>query len=287
MKIVTYSLLGLLVVVSGMAAYYASEQKTTVEVLVSARRGLTGDVSGMEATNKELEIGAAAAASTRKKSTEDARQQLAVTQEAVNKLMDAKRDAEATAKEKAEAESKLAEAEKRKEELEQMQEEFIAKLHAVPGLEDADTENAVDTLKEKIEEHGKKIATLLEEQKKAVEQREKLNEEVSSAESELQKKREENDKFVELYRSNGTEYIIDAVDNQWHFVIFNAEDNSGLVPGDTTLMLVRRDGVSLTALRVVRVSGRQVVAEYDEESLPRGVALEVGDRVLRKVPAGS
>ncbi len=287
MKIVTYSLLGLLVVVSCVAAYYASEQKTTVEVLVSARHGLSGDVSGMEATNKELEIGAAAAASTRKKSTEDAKQQLAVTQEAVNKLMDAKRDAEATGKEKEEAESKLAEAEKRKDELEQMQEEFTTKLHAVPGLEDADAENAVDTLKEKIEEHGKKIATLLEETKKVVEQREKLNTEVSSAESELQKKREENDKFADTYRNNGAEYTIDAVDTQWHFVIFNAEEDNGLIPGDTTLMLVHRDGVSVTTLRVVRVSGCQVVAEYDEKSLPRGVCLEIGDRVLRKVPAGS
>ncbi len=287
MKIVPYILLGLLIVVAGLGVYYASDQKTTMEVLVSARRGLTGDVSGMEATNRDLETSAATTASTRSKELKQAKDQLAVTQEAVNKLDDAKRDAESAKADVESAQNELQEAKKRQEELAQMREAFDASIRAVPGLESADEETAVDTMNSKLEEYDSEIASLSAEKKKLGEQREQLNQDVSIAEVEYQKKKDTNDKFAEAYRNNGVEYSIAAVNPQWHFVIFSAGEDSGLIPGDTTPLLVQRDGVSITTLRIVRVNGGQIVAEYDEKKLPRGIVPEVGDLVLRKVPVGS
>ncbi len=287
MKIVSYTLLSLLVVVAGLGAYYASDQKATMEVLVSARRGLTGDVSGMEAVNRDLVTSAAATASNRSKELKQAKEQLAVTQEAVHKLDDAKSEADSVKADVESVQNELQEAKKRQEELAQMKEGLVTSIRAVPGLENADEESAVETMNSELEEYDKEIASLKEEKKKLTEQREQLNQEVSDAEAEFQKKKADNDRFAEAYRNNGVEYSIAAVNPQWHFVVFNVGEDSGLIPGDSTPLLVQRDGVSITSLRIVRVNGGQIVAEYDEEKLPRGVVPEVGDRVLRKVPVGS
>ena len=186
-----------------------------------------------------------------------------------------------------ELEARNAEAEKQQEELAERKEQLLAALHNVPGLENADTESAVDALHTKVQESSEEVTKLDEQNKKLVEQRRDLNKDVSDAQTEFKAKKNQNDRFLEAYRRNGDEYTVAAVNPRWRFVVFNAGGNSGFFPGDTTPLLVQRDGIAIATLRIVSVSGGQVVAEYDEDSLPRGVSIEVGDRVLRKVPVGS
>ncbi len=287
MKIVTYILLSCVVVLGLVGYYYASSQDTTMRMLVGARTGFTSEPAGMVLTNKNLVTEAATIAKTRSDALKANKSRQAEALNAVEKLDDARRAAE---NHKAEMERMIArneEAAQHQDELEQQKNELSAQLQSIPGLENADTENAADTLHSYVQENSEAIAKLDEQSKKLVAQREELNKEVSQATVDLNAKKEQNVKFMETYRNNGLEYTIAAVNPQWHFVVFNAGEDSGFYPGDTTPLLVQRNGIAIATLRIVSVSGGQVVAEYDEEKLPRGVMLEVGDLVLRKVPMGS
>ncbi len=287
MKIVTYILLSCVVVLALVGYHYASNQETTLRMLVGARAGFAEDPAGMELTNKNLITEAATIAKTRSDALKANTSRQAETSRAVEKLEDARHSAE---NHKAEMDRMVArneEAALQQEELAKQKEEFTAQLHSVPGLENADAENAVDALHAVVQESSEAITKLDEQSKKLVSQRQELNEGVSSAEVDFKAKKEQNDRFLETYRNNGAEYTIAAVNPQWHFVVFNAGEDSGFYPGDTTPLLVHRNGVSIATLHIVSVSGGQVVAEYDEKELPLGVMLEVGDLVLRKVPMGS
>lgn len=287
MKIVTYILLSCVVVLALVGYHYASNQETTLRMLVGARAGFAEDPAGMELTNKNLITEAATIAKTRSDALKANTSRQAETSRAVEKLEDARHSAE---NHKAEMDRMVARNEEvalQQEELAKQKEEFTAQLHSVPGLENADAENAVDALHAVVQESSEAITKLDEQSKKLVSQRQELNEGVSSAEVDFKAKKEQNDRFLETYRNNGAEYTIAAVNPQWHFVVFNAGEDSGFYPGDTTPLLVHRNGVSIATLHIVSVSGGQVVAEYDEKELPLGVMLEVGDLVLRKVPMGS
>lgn len=287
MKIVTYILLSCVVVLALVGYHYASNQETTLRMLVGARAGFAEDPAGMELTNKNLITEAATIAKTRSDALKANTSRQAETSRAVEKLEDARHSAE---NHKAEMDRMVArneEAALQQEKLAKQKEEFTAQLHSVPGLENADAENAVDALHAVVQESSEAITKLDEQSKKLVSQRQELNEGVSSAEVDFKAKKEQNDRFLETYRNNGAEYTIAAVNPQWHFVVFNAGEDSGFYPGDTTPLLVHRNGVSIATLHIVSVSGGQVVAEYDEKELPLGVMLEVGDLVLRKVPMGS
>lgn len=287
MKIVTYILLSCVVVLALIGYHYASNQETTLRMLVGARAGFAEDPAGMELTNKNLITEAATIAKTRSDALKANASRQAETTRAMEKLEDARHSAE---NHKAEVERMTArneEAALHQEELAKQKEEFAAQLHSVPGLENADSESAVDALHTVVQENSEAIAKLDEQNKKLVSQRKDLNEGVSSATVNFNTKKEQNDRFMETYRNNGVEYRVAAVNPQWHFVVFNAGEDSGFYPGDTTPLLVRRNGVSIATLRIVSVGGGQVVAEYDEKELPLGVMIEVGDMVLRKVPMGS
>ena len=287
MKIVTYVLLGCVVVLALIGYHYASTQKATVRMLVGARAGFSEDPAGMELTNKNLITEAATVAKARSDALKANTSRQAEAANAMEKRDDARSSAE---KHKAEMESATARSEEaaaHQEELAKQKEELIAQLQSVPGLENADTENAVDALHDVVQENSEAIAKLDEQSKKLVSQRKGLNDDEAAATATFNTKKEANDRFTEQYRDNDVEYTIAAVNPQWHFVVFNASENSGFYPGDTTPLLVRRNGVAIATLRIVSVSGGQVVAEYNEKELPLGVMPEVGDMVLRKVPMGS
>ena len=287
MKIVTYTLLSCLVALAALCWYYASNQETTVRLLVGARSGFTSDPAGMVRVNKELVTEAATVAKSRSDLLKSNETRQAEALSAVEKLEDTRRVVEEHKNKVEELQNRNAEAEKNQDELATQKDALLAQLRSVPGLEDADMENAVDTLRSKVQGKAEDIAKLSEQNKKLTGQRKELNQAVSEATVEFNSKKEANDKFMETYSKNGVEYTVAAVNPQWHFVVFNAGEDSGFYPGDTTPLLVQRNGVAITTLRIVSVSGGQIVAEYDESTLPRGVTLEVGDQVLRKVPVGS
>ena len=160
-------------------------------------------------------------------------------------------------------------------------------LRAVPGLEDSDLDSAVEDLGKKVQEGASEYASLLEDREKHAARREELKKEVADRETELESKNEINERFMQAYRRNGEDFAISAVDPQWHFIVFRAPADSGIFPGDSDTLIVQRNGVAITTLRVVSVNNGQVVAEYDEQKLPSGVVPEVGDRVFRKAVQGS
>ena len=287
MKIVTYILLGCVVVLAGLCWNYASNQETTVRLLVGARSGFSSDPAGMVQVNKELVTEAATIAKGRSEALKSNESSQAEALNAVEKLEAARRVVEGHKSQLEEFEARNAEAAKNHDALAEQKEQLLAALQSVPGLENADVETAAEALRSKVQESSEEIAKLNAQKEKLVEQHKELNKDVSDAEVEFNTKKDQNEKFIETYRKNDDEYTIAAVNPQWRFVVFNADKNSGFFSGDTTPLLVQRNGVAIATLRVVSVSGGQVIAEYDEKSLPSGVTIEVGDQVLRKTPIGS
>lgn len=287
MKIVTYILLGCVVVLAGLCWNYASNQETTVRLLVGARSGFSSDPAGMVQVNKELVTEAATIAKERSEALKSNESSQAEALNAVEKLEAARRVVEGHKSQMEELEARNAEAAKNQDALAEQKEQLLAALQSVPGLENADVETAAEALRSKVQESSEEIAKLNAQKEKLVEQHKELNKDVSDAEVEFNTKKDQNEKFIETYRKNDDEYTIAAVNPQWRFVVFNADKNSGFFSGDTTPLLVQRNGVAIATLRVVSVSGGQVIAEYDEKSLPSGVTIEVGDQVLRKTPIGS
>lgn len=96
-----------------------------------------------------------------------------------------------------------------------------------------------------------------------------------------------NDKFFTDYTKNDDEFPLLAVDSRWKFVVFNVGPDSGLVPGDSTPLLVKRGDVVITPLRIVTISNNMVVAEFEPKNLQPGVRPELGDRVFRVKPLGN
>lgn len=266
---------------------YASKQDTTLRMLVDARAGMGSEPAGMTLVNKELETQAATVAKKRSDALKANEQALVSARKAQEDLDAAKYALEENNGKLEDIKARIAEAEKKYQELQEQNEKVIAALHSVPLLADVAPEEA----NSKLEEHVKSFDSSFEETKNQMDakeqEREKLTKEVSGLEVDLAGKQDINKRFMDNYRKNGEEFVIEAVDPQWHFVVFKAGEDSGLYAGDSAPLLVQRDGVAIIALRIVSVSGGQIVAEYDEKALPRGVRIEVGDRVFRQKPLGS
>lgn len=287
MKIVSYIPIALLAVLMLFGYQYASKQATTMRLLVDARSGLGSEPGGLTLVNKNLETEAATIAKRRAEALKKNQEVQAMTQKSLEDMEAVRRVADGHKAEMERLQARMEELESRQAELAAERDKIVAQIHQIPGLEDGDLENAVSLMEEKLKEGSDELAELqknLEEQKA---KREELTKTVSELTVDLKNKKEANDRFLDAYRKNGEEYSIAAVDPQWHFVIFKAGEDSGFFPGDTTPLIVQRNGVSITTLRVVSVSGGQVVAEYDEKTLPQGLQPEVGDQVFRKVPMGS
>ena len=265
---------------------YAANQATTMRLLVDARAGLGTEPAGLAQVNKSLESEAASIAKQRADALKANQEALAVTQKSLEDMEAVRRVAEGHKAEMESIKERIADLEARQEEYTVQNDAMLENLHQVPGLENADMENAVEALEESIKSGSEEYEALIKENEELAAKRKEITASVASLETELSNKKASNDRFWDTYRRNGEEFSIEAVDPRWHFVIFSAGEDSGLVPGDSTPLLVQRQGVSIAALRIVSISGGKVVAEYDEKTLPRGVRLEVGDRVIRKNPMG-
>lgn len=287
MKIISYIPVALLAVLMIVGYQYASNQATTMRLLVDARSGLGSEPAGMTAVNKDLETEAATIAKTRADALKQNQEAQVMAQKAVEDMEAARRVAEDHKAEMESYKERIADLEARQEEYAAQNEEVLEKLRSIPGLEDADMDSAVAMLDDKIKSGSEEFDAIAKEHEEALAKREELTKAVGELEVDLADKKAANERFWDAYRRNGTEYVIEAVDPQWHFVIFQAGEGSTFYPGDSTPLLVQRNGVHIAALRIVSVSGGKVVAEYDETLLPHGVRIEVGDHVIRKTPVGS
>lgn len=287
MKIVSY-IPPICVAALMVAGYqYASNQVTTMRMLVDANSGLGTEPAGMTLTNKNLDSKAATVAKKRKDALEASAQALVMLQKAQEDLDAAKFALDEQNAKKEDLIARIAEMERRAAEIREQNEKIIENIHSVPLLADTDPEEANAKIAEYVKEFDSKYESAQSELDSKIQERTKLTDVVSGLEVDLANRKDTNKRFMDAYRANSVEYTVEAVDPQWHFVVFKAGEKSGFYAGDSTPLLVQRDGVPIAVLRIVSVSGGQVVAEYDEKALPRGVRIEVGDRIFRQKPVGS
>ena len=287
MKIISYIPLGCLVVLVYLGYQYASNQTTTMRMLVDARSGLGTEPAGLEQTNKNLDTDAATIAKRRADALKTNHEMLVMTNQAAEDLASAKNTLEEHTAARDEVQARIEEGEATFAELKAENEKVLAAMRNIPALASADISEAVTILETTVKEFNEEYERLSNELEKKTEEREALGKTISELTVDLANKRDENKRFLDNYRRNGREYFIEAVDSRWHFVVFDAPEDSGFYAGDPAKLLVKRGGSVITTLRVVSVSGGKVVAEYDEKTLAPGVQIEIGDQVIRQKPFGS
>ena len=287
MKIVSYIPLGCLVVLTFFGYRYASNQETTMRMLVDARTGLGSEPAGLVLANKNLDTEAATVAKRRADALKTNQEALVMANKAAEDLAAATSAMEAHKTARDEVQAKIEEGEATFAEVKAENEKVLAAMHNISALSTADISDAVSILESHLKEYNEEYDRLTSDLEKKTSERNALGKHIGELTVDLANKRDTNKRFLDNYRRNGREFIIEAVDPRWHFVIFEAGENSGLYAGDTEPLLVKRGGRSIITLRVVSVSGGKVVAEYDEKTLPPGVQLEIGDQVIRQKPFGS
>lgn len=287
MKIISYIPLGCLVVLTFLGYQYASHQTTTMRMLVDARTGLGTEPAGLVLANKNLDTEAATVAKRRADALKTNQEALVMANKAAEDLAAATSAMETHKAARDEMQAKIEEGEATFAEIKAENEKVLAAMHNIPALSTADISEALGILESTIKEFNEDYDRIASDLEKKTNEREALGKHIGELTVDLNSKRDANKRFLDNYRRNGREFTIEAVDPRWHFVIFEAGDNSGLYAGDSEPLLVKRGGRSITTLRVVSVSGGKVVAEYDEKTLPPGVQLEVGDQVIRQKPFGS
>ena len=107
---------------------------------------------------------------------------------------------------------------------------------------------------------------------------------VATLSTENQRYQERRAKYVAEVSRNAVEYAITAIDPRWGFVVFNAGEGSGVDP--TQPMLVFRNGQRIAMLKITSVDKNQTVADIIPASIKPGQRLEVGDKVILRLPQG-
>ena len=289
MKIVPLTSI-ILVLGLGIFGYtLCSDQAATMNLAVGASGGSADtEPSGLRQTNKDLEIEVATISKERSDSLKQQKDAFVMMQRAVEERDTAERKLADNKESLAEWEEKVKEAQARVEEVQKEREAILATLRTMPALgSDIDLATAVEKLASVVENEKKMEKQLNQDLEEKTEVRKSATEKVAKEQAELDRLTAINDQFFKDYTKNSDEYSILAVDPRWKFVVFNAGKDSGIVAGGSTPMLVKRGSEPIITLRVVSVSGGQVIAEYDAEQLPKGVQLEVGDKVFRQKPLGS
>ncbi len=276
-----------------MGIKYTLDQGKTMNLLIAAHGGgpliEDADATGLRKEKAALTLEASTAATQRAdavKASESARIEMTDMR---NKRDDAKAQLDADTAERDEWVEKVKPAKRKLALLKEEYEKAAAELKNIPELagDTEDMSTIIESLREIVanaKEQQKKLSEELEGKKQVTAE---ATEKVARETVEFERVKAINDRFFSNYNKNKDEYPILAVDNRWNFVVFNVGKESGLVAGDTTPMLVKRNGTLLVKLRIVSVTGGQVIAEYDPQQLPAGVRLEAGDLAFREKPLGS
>jgi peptidoglycan hydrolase CwlO-like protein len=288
-------LISILVLLAGGAAvmYSADQQKVMNALIATHGGGQQIDVSnatGLRKLNQDLDAERGTGATERSsaiKLTEAARVEM---RDAITRRdeMQAQLDAHKEELKNVQADVKAMQAS-----VDTLVNAFNEAMAEIKKSESVEVDASADftAVLEAIKEAVKKLEDTRDEQTKLLEdrnqERTKLVSELAALRVELARLTAINDKFVADYQKNDDEYPVLAVDGRWKFVVFNAGAESGLLPGDSTPVLVKRGGVVITQARILSVSNGVVVAEYDPKKLMPGVRPELGDRVFRVKPIGN
>lgn len=272
----------------GVAGFmFSSQQQTTMKLVVGVAGGPDGS-GGLKAVNQTLDGNVASISGERKKALEACAEAATMLQRSAEELAQAESELSAQESALADMQEKVKEAKSRQDEIQAELDALLAFFRSLPALSSvSDLNEAVATLESTVNEEKEKANTLTTELESKVTVRDAAAKKVATETAELERLDGANRRFEEEYRKNDDEFTILAVDPRWKFVVFNVGKDSGIVTGDSNPLLVKRGDVMIAKLRVISISGNQVVAEFKSEELPAGVMLEVGDRVFMQKPIGS
>lgn len=272
----------------GVAGFmFSSQQQTTMKLVVGVAGGPDGS-GGLKAVNQSLDGNVASISGERKKALEACAEAATMLQRSAEELAQAESELSAQESALADMKEKVKEAKSRQDEIQAELDALLAFFRSLPALSSvSDLNEAVSTLESTVNEEKEKASTLSSELESKVTVRDAAAKKVATETAELERLDGANRRFEEEYRKNDDEFTILAVDPRWKFVVFNVGKDSGIVTGDSNPLLVKRGDVMIAKLRVISISGNQVVAEFKSEELPAGVMLEVGDRVFMQKPIGS
>lgn len=143
-----------------------------------------------------------------------------------------------------------------------------------------------------LENLGDKIQEIDEQRKTkqaALEEKETL---VAAAEKALSTNRAEIDRLVkrDIERNarigrNSMEAVVTAVNQDWGFLVIGAGSNSGFTP--QTSLIVQRDGRMVGRVTPSAIEPTQTIAEIDFSTVPTGVRIQPGDRVILTKPTAN
>ncbi len=275
-----------------MGIKYSMDQSKVMNLLIAAHGGgplvEDADATGLRKEKAALTLEASTAATQRAdavKASESARIEMTDMR---NKRDDAKTQLANDTNERDEWVEKAKPAEKRLAELKEEYEKVSSDLKNIPQLDgETDVTAIMESLREIVANAKEKQQKLTEDLEARKQVTEAATKKVAGETVEFERVKAINDRFFANYTKNKDEYPILAVDTRWNFVVFNVGKESGLVAGDTTPMLVKRNGTLLAKLRIVSVTSGQVIAEYDPAQLPAGLRIETGDLAFREKPLGS
>ncbi len=274
----------------GAATYvYTSNQETTMKMVIGASGGVDdANPTGLRLVNKGLDVEVAAAAKERQEALKASQDALVLMQMAAENKAKAEKGMNEATSDRDDMVEKVKDMEARAEEVHAQERKMLEFLRSLPSLgEDVDLGTAVEKLRSVVEEEAERNRTLTASLEEKTTLRKAATERAASTKAESERLEGINKDFFVSYTKNEIEYPVLAVDTRWKFVVFNVGEDSGLIVGDSTPMLVRRGDDAVISLRIVSISGGQVIAEYKKEHLPAGVQIQVGDMVFREKPAGS
>lgn len=272
----------------GVAGFmFSSQQQTTMKLVVGVAGGPDGS-GGLKAVNQSLDGNVASISGERKKALEACAEAATMLQRSAEELAQAESELSSQESALAAMKEKVKEAKSRQDEIQAELDALLAFFRSLPALSSvSDLNEAVSTLESTVNEEKEKASTLSSELESKVTVRDAAAKKVATETAELERLDGANRRFEEEYRKNDDEFTILAVDPRWKFVVFNVGKDSGIVTGDSNPLLVKRGDVMIAKLRVISITGNQVIAEFKSEELPAGVMLEVGDRVFMQKPIGS
>lgn len=268
---------------------YTGNQETTMKMVIGASGGVDdANPAGLKLVNKGLEVEVAAASKERQEALKASQDALVMMQLAAEAKTNAEKSMNEATTDRDDLVEKVKDMEARAEEIHAQEEKMLEFLRSLPSLgDDVDLGTAVEKLRSVVEEEAERNRTLTASLEEKTTLRKAAIDKAAETKAECERLEGINQNFFDNYTKNEKEYPVLAVDTRWKFVVFNVGEDSGLIVGDSTPMLVRRGDDAVISLRIVSISGGQVIAEYKKEHLPAGVQIQVGDVVFREKPAGN
>jgi hypothetical protein len=142
----------------------------------------------------------------------------------------------------------------------------------------------VETFQTIVEDAKEKKQELTNEHESLVTAREAATKKVADETTELARLDKINRDFEANYRKNEREYVVNSIDTGRSIITFFVPKDSGLVAGDSTPLIVKRNNTTVATLRVESIKNGEVVAKFTNVGRNK---IQKGDNIIHEKPHGS